>query len=414
MRNETLWQRAPRPPAADELEEQGVPGLLAELLARRGATTPQQAESFLSPDVEDLYDPFRLLNMEAAVERLLKAREAGRRVAVVGDYDVDGVSATALLQAAFSACGLPVSTILPHRMEEGYGFQPVHVEKARGLDCSLVVTADCGTTAREAVAAAQESGMEVIVTDHHIPDGPLPGEALQINPKIASCSYPFDQLSGAGLAFKLAMALGQRCGRSFDPLQLLRVACLGTIADIVPLVDENRVIAALGLQALSTSRSPGLRALIHQAGVKGPVTATDVGFRLGPRLNAAGRLGSADEALELLLCREPRQASILARRLDDWNRERQREEQQVVEEARAALAGPGELPPVLVAWSEGWHRGVVGIAAGRLARELGRPTLLLAVDGETATGSGRSIPAVDLHAFLLPWREELERFGGHA
>ncbi len=409
-----LWQRAPRPPVADDLERDGIAATLAELLARRGVTSAEAAQRFLHPDLDQLHDPFLLFNMEGAVERLLAAREKNQRLAIVGDYDVDGVSATALLCAAFRACALEVETIIPHRMEEGYGFQPLHVERAQEMGCEVIVTADCGTTSHAAVEAAQAAGIDVIVTDHHIPDAPLPGSALQINPKLSECSYPFDQLCGAGLAFKLAMAFGQRCGREFDARQFLRIACLGTIADLVPLVDENRAIAALGLEAIGPSRSAGLRALIHQAGVQPPVTATDVGFRLGPRINAAGRLGSAQEALDLLLCRDPREASALARRLDDWNRQRQKEEVQVVDEARSVFRGWPELPPILVAWSERWHRGVVGIAAGRLARELRRPTILLSVDGEAATGSGRSISAVDLHQFLIPWREDLERFGGHA
>jgi single-stranded-DNA-specific exonuclease len=405
---------APVPAAAADLESCGLPAWLAALLARRGVADRDAAAGFLAPALDQLHDPFRLAGMEAAVGRLLLARERGERVAIVGDYDVDGVSATALLAAVLAACRIAAEPILPHRLREGYGFQPVHVLRARELGCRLIVTADCGSSAGEAVTAALAGGLDVVVTDHHLPDGELPAGAIQINPRQASCSYPFRDLAAAGLAFKLATALAARCGRDLDPLPLLRVACLGTIADMVPLRGENRVIAALGLRALADARSHGLRALIQQAGMRPPFTAADVGFRLGPRLNAAGRLDDPGRALDLLLSRDPGRAQALAAELDGWNRERQAHELQVVEEARRQLLERRPLPPILVAWSAGWHRGVVGVAAGRIAKEMHRPTVLLSVEGELATGSGRSVPDVALHAFLARWQARLLRFGGHA
>jgi single-stranded-DNA-specific exonuclease len=361
-----------------------------------------------------LHDPFRLAGMEEGVGRLLAARDRGERVAIVGDYDVDGITATALLAAVLGACGIASQPILPHRLREGYGFQPVHVERARELGCQLIVTADCGSSAGEAVAAALAAGLGVLVTDHHLPGGELPAGAMQINPRQACCSYPFPDLAAVGLAFKLATALAARCGRTLDPNPLLRIACLGTIADLVPLRGENRVIAALGLRALGECRSHGLRALIQQAGLRPPFTAADVGFRLGPRLNAAGRLDDPSRALELLLSRDPQRALALAVELDGRNRERQAHELQVVEEARREVALRRPLPAILVAWSAAWHKGVVGVAAGRIAKELHRPTVLLSVEGGLATGSGRSVPDVALHAFLAPWQPRLQRFGGHA
>lgn len=352
--------------------------------------------------------------MDQAVERLVEARDRQEKVAIVGDYDVDGVSATALLNAVFGACGIASLAIVPHRMREGYGFQPVHVDKALEHGCGVIVTADCGTTSLAAVSAAIEKGLAVIVTDHHLPGPDFPTQALQINPKQDHCDYPYPELCGAGLAFKLCIALLERSDRKVDLHALLRIACLGTIADMVPLTEENRVIAALGLKAMSDTRSAGLRALIHQSGVRLPVTAEDVGFRLGPRLNAAGRLGSAESALELLLCRDVPRAAELAKQLDQWNKQRQAEEFRVVEQAREAIAQKDPLPPILIAWDESWHRGVVGIAAGRLMREFQRPTVLFAIDGDAAVGSGRSLSGVDLHGFLNPWKESLIRFGGHS
>jgi single-stranded-DNA-specific exonuclease len=408
------WVPAPVPAAAADLESCGFPSWLAALLARRGIADRQAAAAFLEPSLDQLHDPFRLAGMEAAVERLLAARERGEQVAIVGDYDVDGISATALLAAVLRACGIVARPILPDRLREGYGFQPLHVERARELGCRLILTADCGSSAGEAVAAALAAGLDVVVTDHHLPDGCLPDGVTQINPRQGCCSYPFPDLAAAGLAFKLATALAGRCGRPLDPLPLLRIACLGTIADMVPLRGENRIIAALGLRALADSRSHGLRALIQQSGLRPPFTAADVGFRLGPRLNAAGRLHDPNRALDLLLSRDRGQALALAAELDGWNRERQSEEAKVVDEARRRVLERQPLPAILVAWSPDWHKGVVGVAAGRIAKEWHRPTVLLSVEGGLATGSGRSVPDIALHAFLAGWQPRLRRFGGHA
>lgn len=416
--SEALWVPAPSPESAAELAQGGVPEPLASFLARRGVASPEEATTFLEPSLDQLHDPFGLAGMGAAVDRIARAREAGERVAVVGDYDVDGVSGTALLTAVLRHCGLEVDAILPHRLREGYGFQSVHAERARESGCRLIVTVDCGTTSVSAARAAIDLGLDVIVTDHHLPGPDLPEGVVQINPKQEECTYPFPELAGAGLALKLAQAVAGRLEKRIDPEALLRIACLGTIADLVPLRGENRAIAALGLRALPSSPSPGLQALMRQAGVKAPLTATDIGFRLGPRINAAGRLDDAQTALDLLLCRDHETASRLAQDLDRWNRQRQHEESQVVEEARERVrsGAPGDEgpPPILVAWSEGWHRGVVGIAAGRLVREFNRPALLLAIEDGEAVGSGRSVPGIELHAFLDRWRERLTRFGGHS
>jgi single-stranded-DNA-specific exonuclease len=408
------WVAAPVPPAAAALAAAGVPPRLAPLLVRRGVADPEAARRFLTPSLDDLHDPLRLYGMAAAVERLVRACRDGDGVAVVGDYDVDGVTATALLAAVLGACGLSVHPVLPHRLREGYGFQPVHVERAAELGCRLVVTVDCGTASAAAVEEAARRGIDVVITDHHLPGAALPAHALLVNPRQELCDYPFPSLAGVGLALKLALAVAAAVGRRIDPLRLLRIACLGTIADLVPLIDENRVIAALGLAALADTPSPGLRALFRRAGVRPPFRAADVAFRLGPRINAAGRLDDAHGALDLLLSRDAARGEALAEALDTLNRERQDEERRVVDEARELVAvDGGAAEPIVVAWRAGWHRGVLGIAAGRLARELHRPTVLLALDGGEAVGSGRSVPGVPLHDFLAGWRGELARFGGH-
>ena len=412
-REETVeWVEKPVPDSTARLLEAGY-GLLAAPLARRGVQTEAEAETFLRPHRRGLHDPFLLRGMEEAAERVHAVCRDRGTVAVVGDYDVDGVSACALLTAVLRALGADVVPILPNRLTEGYGFQVLQVEKAKRAGASLIVTVDCGTTSNEAVEEAIRQGMDVVVTDHHVAGSDFPSQAIQVNPHQDGCTYPFRHLCGAGLAFKLAQAVFRRSGREAPLAALLRVACLGTIADVVPLVGENRVIAALGLQALSKSRSPGLQALMRVARIEGAVSSTEVAFRLGPRLNAAGRLASADLALRLLLTRDKAEGDRLAGELDSLNRQRQGEERRVVEEATEVFSAGGRRPGILMAWSQEWHRGVVGIAAGRLAREFHRPVILLGVAGEMGTGSGRSIPGVDLHSFMTGFEARMERFGGH-
>ncbi len=463
------WVEKPEPEAAGRLRAAGY-GRLSALLARRGARTEAEAESFLRPHRRDLHDPFLLRGMEEAVERVLAVCSDRGTVAIVGDYDVDGVTGCALLTAVLRSLDAEVVPILPDRLKEGFGFRVVHVEKAKSAGAALIVTVDCGATSHEAVEEAIRQDMNVVVTDHHSAGGGLPTRAIQVNPRLNprqdGRDRPLRDLCGVGLAFKLAVAVLGRSGRDVPLASLLRVACLGTIADVVPLVGENRVIAALGLQALPESPSPGLRALMRVAlprrrasdGRVRRVSSADVAFRLGPRLNAAGRLKSAKLALDLLLTRDRLKAYRLARELDDLNRERQATERKVVREARTLLARgvllardgdkagrlakklddlnrerqaterevvreakalltDGRRPGILMAWNEEWHgewhRGVLGIAAGRLAREFHRPVVLLEVDGASAVGSGRSISGVDLYSFMAGFRGRMERFGGH-
>lgn len=429
-----LWlARQPSQPTEliEELTATGVPRDLAGLLAHRGFSTASQAAAFLTPAVANLHDSALLKGMPEALDLLVGARERREAVAVIGDYDVDGLTATALLLGVFRAVGMTAHGILPNRHAGGYGPQPQHMERAEALGCRLVVTADCGIRAYEALAEAQRRGLAVIVTDHHLPGGRPVAAAAVINPRQEGCPYPFKELAGVGLALKLAAALLQRVGRPVPWISLFRIACLGTIADAAELVGENRVFAKLGLAALAATPSAGLRALLAEADVGAPVTAHDVGFRLGPRLNAAGRLGAADPALELLMTRDALRARELAAQLGQWNTERRGLERRVVDDCAAKYAGR-TLPPILVAWSAEWNRGVVGIAAGRLARQFHRPAILFAVgagseriagdeagdgiDGAAgvAVGSGRSVAGVDLHRFLSPWEGQLERFGGHA
>jgi single-stranded-DNA-specific exonuclease len=408
------WTRLPTPATTARLREAGFSELLARSLALRGVETPAQAKDYLEPSVHLLSEPLELSGLEAQVDRLERAIAADEAVCIVGDYDVDGVSASALLKAVFDALGLDSRVILPDRRRHGYGFHADFVEQARQAGCRIVLTVDCGSNSRSTVQKALAAGLDVLVLDHHRPLEDLPAAALHVNPCFEDEGSEFRWLSAAGLAFELAMALADRCSRPFDPERLLRIACLGTIADMVPLRAQNRIISAVGLSALGDTASPGLQALFAAAGIRPPFGAQDVGFRIGPRLNAAGRLDRADHALELLLTRDNGRAREIAQRLETLNRDRRSEEARVVEAARAMLSARRPTPRILVAWEPSWHPGVVGIAAGRLAREFHRPTILLVNSGDLTTGSGRSVAGIDLHGFIDAESERLVRFGGHA
>ena len=399
--------------------EAGISRLLAGLLRRRGVRTAPEARAFLSPDEGGLHDASRLLGAEAAADLLVSTARRGGRVVVFGDYDVDGVTAVAQLRAALSRVGADAPAFIPHRLRDGYGLKPETVRRVLAeLSPAVIVTVDCGITALEGVAAAREAGVDVIVTDHHLVPDELPAGAIVVNPRQPGCSYPEKELAACGIALKLAEAIARRGGVSLSRESLLRAACLGTIADLVPLTGENRVIAAEGLAALARARAPGLRALLVEAGLPPGCapSSEEVAFRIAPRLNAAGRLDSALLALSLFEERDGGRAEAAARELSVRNAERQALERRVVSEARERIerdGGPGGAA-LIVELDAGWHRGVLGIAASRLAREYHRPVLLFGRDGEKASGSGRSIPGVPLHGLLSPMRHHFTDFGGHS
>lgn len=396
----------------------GVSEIVARLLLNRGVETPEAAEEFFDPGPARLHDPLRMKGVEEAADVLVSAARGGRRIVVFGDYDVDGVTSVAQLRAALLRAGADAVAFLPHRLKDGYGLKPETVRRVLDeLSPSVIVTVDCGITAVEGVACARAAGVGVIVTDHHLVPEELPAGAIVVNPKQPGCSYPSKDLAAAGVALKIAGAVAQRAGLRLPTESLLRVSCLGTIADLVPLTGENRVIAAAGLEALATARAPGLRALLAESGVepgRAP-NSEEIAFRVAPRLNAAGRLDTAELALALLEERNAGRAAQTARELSARNTERQTLERRVVSEARRRFA-PGfdpERDAVLIAWDASWHRGVLGIAASRLAREYHRPVLLFGVHGDRATGSGRSIPGVSLHGVLKDLAGLFEEFGGH-
>ena len=416
METSPRWLIDACPPqvAADLAAELGVHRTTAEVLVRRGHRTAAAARTFLDLD-GPIHDPLLLGDMAAACERIGRAIAAGERVCVHGDYDADGICATALAVLVLRELGADVDWHVPSRFDEGYGLAAETVERLAGDGVKLLVTVDCGITAADQVDRAAALGMDVIVTDHH-----RPAEVLPACPLVCTrpSEYPFPELSGTGVVFKLAQALFAQAGRDPAALELhLDLVALATIADVVPLVDENRGLVRAGLRRLARTTRPGLRALMASARVdRARIGASDVGFRLAPRINAAGRLCHPGEALELLLTDDDARARALATRLEGLNRERQSVEDAILRDALDQLEARGEewrQRRAYVLSSPDWHEGVVGIVASRLVERCGRAVVLIAERGEEGKGSGRSIPAYDLHAGLSACREHLQRYGGH-
>jgi len=415
--------RAIDPAAAARLgSELGVHPVTAHVLLARGFETPGEARGFLHADVDGLHDPSRMRDLDAAVERIEAAVARGERIAIYGDYDVDGVCATVVLARVLRALGADVTPFIPHRVRDGYGLSGDALERLYVEGCRLVVTVDNGITRAAEIAQARERGLDVVVTDHHEPGDDLPPCPV-VDPKRHDDDYPFKGLAGCGVAFKVAWALADRRGpgfaasfRSMVP-DLLAVVAIGTVADVVPLLDENRILVRGGLKALSGTKHAGLRALLQVSRCDGrALRASDVGFRIGPRINAAGRLDSAHLALDLLLCEETERAQELARQLDAGNRERQRIERRQAEEAFAqaeSQVGSEDAPAIVLAKDE-WHPGVIGIVAARVAERYGRPAALIALDGEEGKGSARSFGDVRLHEALAACTDHLRTHGGHA
>ncbi|MBI5802047.1 MAG: single-stranded-DNA-specific exonuclease RecJ [Verrucomicrobia bacterium] len=429
------WSIAPSQPAlATELARQlALSPLLAQCLLNRGHSEAKAIARFLEPRLRDLADPFALPNMAAAVDRLFAARDRAEPLVIFGDYDVDGVTSTALLLEIFRALGWSVDFYLPHRMDEGYGLSQDGVENclSKFPATKLLLAVDCGSTAVETISWLKQRGVDVLVLDHHQVSDPAPAALALVNPQLAnralsgqrSAVSDFTELCSAGLAFKLAHALVKR-GReiqlpaalAYDVRPLLDLVALGTIADLVPLVGENRILVTAGLERLNSTRRPGLLALKAAAGIDGSIGTYEVGFQLGPRLNAAGRVENAAEALQLLLARDLSTAEPVARALDHRNRERQAIERTITTEVIGAIRARFDPARdfIIVEGQLLWHIGVVGIVASRVLREFFRPTFILGGDAQQWRGSGRSIEGFDIAAALRECDDLLVRHGGHA
>jgi len=417
--------KPPDPAAARRLSSEAqVSPLVAHLLLQRGITSAEQAQLFLKPALSHLHSPYLMLGMSAAVERLRAAIAGKDTILICGDYDVDGTLAIVILKKAIELCGGVADFHVPHRIKDGYGMKSDVIEQAASADVRLIISVDTGIRAFAAAETAHRLGLDLIVTDHHLPEVTgIPQALAVLNPNQPGCEYPCKELCGAGVAFKLAQALLEGAGLERLLPSFIKMVAIATIADAVPLIGENRVLAKLGLEGLRKPVNAGLKALFEVASVGGngsAPSASDVAFRIAPRLNAAGRMDVANDVIELFTTREMEQAQKISAKLNQLNAERQNEEARIVKELQERLDGDAAQrePYCLVLDGDGWHRGVIGIVATRVVERYGRPTLVLARDAETgeAYGSGRSIAGFHLlQALEEPdCRKLFTRFGGHA
>jgi len=406
---------------ADHLD---VSPIMARLLVNRGVRDLESGRAFLNPTLSELWDPFLLRDMDAAADRVHRAIRAGERILVFGDYDVDGVSGTTLLLHFLRFLRADVVYHIPNRLLDGYGLGIDSIEAIVVQGARLVITVDNGVSAHEAIARLAEMGIDTIVCDHHQVPDVLPPALAVLNHQRPDCEYPNKQLCGVGVAFKLCWAVGQRLSQQrkvsseFREFLLNAMAwvCLGTITDVVSLTGENRVIARYGLWALENTKSPGLKALLEVTGIGNRrVRARDIGFKIGPRINAAGRLGDAPKAIRLLTTDSYEEALTLAKELEENNLERRRIQDAIFEQARERLLGDHTFARrrTIVLADDEWHLGVVGIVAAKLVEEFWRPSILIALDGETGRGSARSIPGFNLHAAMGQAADTMISFGGH-
>jgi len=423
MRPATVWQHLP-------CDEERVAALaraldadpvIARLLVLRGVDTAETAARFLHPSLDQLHDPFLLTDLPAGVERLLAAIARKEKIAVHGDYDVDGITSTVMLRRLVELLGGDVVHFIPERLRDGYGLQPEAIERLQAAGVRVVVSVDCGIRSQAAARRATELGIDLVITDHHEPEEALPPALAVINPRRFDCPYPDKDLAGVGVALKLVHGLCLKTNHQGWMPAFLKLAAIGTVADVVPLTGENRVIARLGLEGLARGpNTVGLQALLEVCGLarREKIGSEDVGFMLAPRVNAAGRMNTPDLAARLLLTADRElagEARELAGQLDAENLRRREEEAAILRDARRRIMRDPDIAAqnALVVWGEEWHRGVIGIVASKLVDQFCRPVVVLAVDGDVAYGSGRSIPGFDLLQALEHCADLFTRFGGH-
>ena len=416
------------PPELSDEEKQKIkdisaslkcPKIVAELLYRKGLGTTEEIDAFLNPRLDQQYDPFLFPDMEKAVQRIMRAIDKGEKITVYGDYDVDGTTATTLLYLGLNRIGANIDYYIPHRMIDGYGLSLSSLDQLKENGTSLIISVDCGVNALEEIEAINERGMEIIITDHHNPKEELPEAVAIINPKLPGCTYPFPYLAGVGVAYKLLMAIYKAKGLETlaNTLKYMDLVAVGTIADIVPLIGENRVFAHIGLQHLIEKKNLGLNALVQIAGLKSKVLdSSDIVFGLAPRINAAGRMGSASLAVELLISRDIEQSKELAESIERLNSLRQQEDQKTFQEACEIIEkkySKLETVPCIVVSSDDWHPGVIGIVASKLAERYYRPVLMISFKEGWGCGSGRSVADFDLFNALKFVEHNLPSYGGH-
>ena len=392
--------------------ELNIPDLVAQILVNRGIVDVEKAEHFMSAELTDLHDPFLLKDMQEAVDRIMLAKENKDKVLIYGDYDVDGVTSSAILHNVLKKMGIIVTNHIPHRMDDGYGLNHEIGEQALKDGVKLIITVDCGITAFNEVDELNKMGLELIIVDHHEPpDGRCPNALAVVDPKQKECKYPFRELAAVGLVAKLVQALtGEISGEVLD------LTAIGTVADVVPLVDENRIFVKRGLAGIACTSNQGLNALLEITKIKGKkISPYHVGFVLGPRINASGRMDSAHTSLDLFLSEDAKSANILAKELDQYNLDRQKMQRDIVAEAFELIESNEDFlnHKVIVLGKEGWHKGVSGIVASKIADKYYKPAIVIALESGVGTASGRSIPGFHLYNVLNECSQCLEQFGGH-
>ena len=395
-------------------EEHGISTLLAKILVNRGIVDSKQIKVFLEPQRHDFHNPFDMLDMEMAVNRIIEAINNKEKTIIYGDYDVDGITSITVLKKFLNERGLDVDYYIPNRLEEGYGLNKEAIEEIAKKGYKLMITVDCGISGVEEVELANSLGIETIITDHHEQLDVLPNAYAIINPKRRDNTYPFRGLAGVGVVFKVIQAISMKLNLDEkEYLKYLDIVCIGTISDIVPLVDENRVIAKLGLMLVKCTKNVGLKELIEESGYK-TIDSGMVSFGIAPRINACGRMGKQEEALELFLTDNPEKAKTITKRLNEYNIQRQETEKQIFEQAISELAKENlEEKSSIVLAGENWHHGVIGIVASRITEKFFKPTILICIEDDIGKGSGRSVPGFDLHEALAQSSKYLEKYGGH-
>ena len=406
----------PEGPVRDLSSKLGVDPLVARLLLQRGLSAPDQASRFLNPRLEDLHDPYLMKDMDRVVTRLLQAVEKRHKVLIYGDYDVDGITSTVVLKRALEMLGCQVGFYLPRRLEDGYGVKTEVLQKASEDGYELVITVDSGIRAMEAASAAREFNLDLVITDHHLPGSSLPPALAILNPRRNDCPYPDKDLAAVGVVFKLVQALFLRTGRERNVHHFLKLVAIGTLADLVPMRGENRVIVRFGLEGLGRPQNVGLRALLSSVGVGAEISGSDVGFKLAPRINAVTRMGGGREVVELFSVQNPADAVAIVEEMNTKNLLRRQEEKGILDAIEMRIQEDPEsfAGKFLLVAGQDWHRGVIGIVASRLVERFHRPVLVLSVTDSSAQGSGRSIPGFHLLEALEECKDFFAQYGGHA
>lgn len=400
----------------NEIKKQyNISNLLATILVNKNITTKQDIELFLNPTRNDFYNPFLMNDMEIATNRIIKAMDNQEKVIIYGDYDVDGITSITVLKSFLCDIGLNADYYIPNRLEEGYGLNKNAIDKIYEQGYKLMITVDCGISAVEEIKYANSLGLEVIVTDHHEPIEELPKALAVIDNKRKDSTYPFRELAGVGVSFKVIQALGQKLNLKEETyLKYLDIVCVGTISDIVPLVSENRVIAKLGLKLIKQTKNMGLRSIINSSGYN-QINSTTISFGVAPRINACGRMGKAEEALNLLLSKDIYEVNKLTQKLNEHNRERQEIEKAIFEDAVYKIEKNHlKKNRTIVLAGKNWHHGVIGIVSSKITEMYFKPSILLSLEEGMGKGSGRSIPGFDLHDALMRCEDSIEKFGGHS